>query len=135
VSGKALETVDQESKEDFLQFTSSSFVHRPSCRLVSDEALDQFLANANAWHAGSLECAIGSGFAWNLSLDIDKEDCEVSSHSFDRLLCARVCCCVSAGVVGCRLTPTSTSLFCRRFLFWAFKTLVLARLGWGRTPY
>ncbi len=55
MSGKALETVDQESKEDFLQFTSSSFVHRPNFRLVSDEALHQFLGNANAWHAGILE--------------------------------------------------------------------------------
>jgi cell division protein FtsL len=40
-----------------------------------------------------------------------------SDAKADCSLCARVCCCVSGSVVGCRLTPTLTSLFCRRFLF------------------
>jgi hypothetical protein len=69
-----------------------------------------------------------------------KTSYKVSSHSFNQLLCALVFCyCVSAGVVGCRLTtlkPTSTSpsVLSRRFLFWAAilaATLVLPGLFGG----
>ncbi len=73
-----------------------------------------------------------------------KTSYKVSSHSFNHLLWALVCCyCVSAGVVGCRLTtlkPTSTSsLFCLGDFcsVRAFSTnLVLACfLFGGITPY
>jgi hypothetical protein len=75
-----------ESREDFLQFTSLSFVHRPNFRLISDEALHRMKA-ALSVRIGTLSIsafghtrspgksfAIGSGFAWILSLDSDKED-------------------------------------------------------------